>query len=416
MTSVVNNGTSTIRSRPILWARKKMIHLLQDIQFGRIDIIDALGHVRLGHNNDSKEKSIIVSIEIKNMSVYSDFIFGGTIGAIESYSNNLWTTSDLVGLLRILLKNRHIIDHIDSNLSFFKQWLEKLNHAFKKNSVDGSKKNILKHYDLSNDFFNCFLDANKMYSSALYMEDEDSINDLNNASERKLDRIINEINLSKNSHLLEIGTGWGGFAIQVAKKTGCRVTTTTISNEQFNSARERIKEAGFNNQITVLNEDYRKLSGNFDALVSIEMIEAVGHQYINTYFEKCSNLLKKNAKAVIQAITIEDHRYEYSLKSVDFIKKYIFPGSFIPSNSVMVESAGKHRLRLINLMDFGKSYAKTLHAWRHNFHHQQSSIIELGFTQEFLRMWDFYFAYCEAGFLERSTSVSQLTFEKTNLN
>jgi cyclopropane-fatty-acyl-phospholipid synthase len=249
-----------------------------------------------------------------------------------------------------------------------------------------------------------------MYSSAIYANENES---LEIASERKLQRICQKLDLKPSDHLVEIGTGWGGMALYAAKHFGCKVTTTTISREQHALASERIQAAGLNDNVTLLLNDYRDLNGHYDKLVSIEMIEAIGHQYLDTYMAKCASLLKPNGLALIQAITIEDSRYEQALKSVDFIKRYVFPGSFIPCVSVMVNSAANAgALRLINLEDIGPSYALTLREWRHRFMNRLDEVRSLGYDERFVRMWEFYLAYCEGGFMERSIGDVQLLFAR----
>jgi len=279
-------------------------------------------------------------------------------------------------------------------------------HALQRNTRTGSRRNIAAHYDLGNDFFRLFLDENLMYSAAMFASPADT---LEQASERKLRRICEKLDLRESDHLLEIGTGWGGMALFAAREYGCRVTTTTISAKQHALASERVREAGLGERITLLRSDYRDLEGRFDKLVSIEMVEAVGHQYLDGYFEKCASLLAPGGLALVQAITIEDHRYRQALESVDFIKRHIFPGSFIPCASVLVESAARAgRLRLLNLEDFGDSYALTIRHWRQRFHAQREQARALGLDERFLRLWDFYLCYCEGGFLEHAISDAQL--------
>jgi len=253
-----------------------------------------------------------------------------------------------------------------------------------------------------------------MYSSALWESEDDT---LEVASTRKLNRICQWLDLRPGDSVLEIGTGWGGFAVHAARYFGCHVTTTTISREQFALASERVAEAGLEDRVTLLLEDYRDLRGTYDKVVSIEMIEAIGAKYQETYFAKIRSVLRPGGRALIQAITIEDDRYAQALRSVDFIKRHIFPGSFIPSVQGML--AAKTRatdLALVRFEDFGQSYARTLHAWRERF---MASLVEVrgqGFDQRFIRMWEFYLAYCEGGFIERSIGVAHLLFEKPRLS
>ena len=249
-----------------------------------------------------------------------------------------------------------------------------------------------------------------MYSSALYAGDDD---DLETASTRKLDRICQKLRLQPGDRVIEIGTGWGGFAVHAARHYGCHVTTTTISREQHALAASRVAEAGLQDRVSLLLEDYRDLQGTYDKLVSIEMIEAIGAQYLDTYFGKLASLLKPDGLALVQAITIEDHRYKQALDSVDFIKRYVFPGSFIPSIAAILEAKTRSSdLALTHLEDFGSSYARTLHAWRQRFMARLPEVRAQGFDERFIHMWEFYLAYCEGGFLERSIGVAQLLMAK----
>ena len=249
-----------------------------------------------------------------------------------------------------------------------------------------------------------------MYSSAIYKSADDS---LEQASELKLKTICEKLDLKPEDNLIEIGTGWGGLAVYAAKNYGCHVTTTTISEEQYQYAKQLVADNNLNDKVTLLKQDYRNLSGTYNKLVSIEMIEAVGHHYLSTYLKKCNDLLSDDGLALIQAITIEDHRYQQALKSVDFIKKYIFPGSFIPSVSEILRvNTESTKMKLFNMEDFGISYAHTLHAWKKGFNKQINTVEELGYDQQFQRMWNFYLSYCEGGFIERSISVVHLLFTK----
>jgi cyclopropane-fatty-acyl-phospholipid synthase len=284
-------------------------------------------------------------------------------------------------------------------------------HSLRRNTRRGSRENIAAHYDLGNDLFRLFLDDNLMYSSAIFTAADDT---LETASLRKLDRICQKLELKPSDHLVEIGTGWGGMALHAARHYGCRVTTTTISKEQHTLASERVAAAGLGDRVTVLLQDYRDLAGSYDKLVSIEMIEAIGPQYLDTYFEKCAALLKPDGLALVQAITIEDHRYEQALASVDFIQRHIFPGSFIPCVTAMTGSAARAgELRLLNLEDIGPSYARTLNHWRCRFFANIEQVRALGYDDRFVRMWEFYLCYCEGGFLERSISDVHLLFARS---
>jgi cyclopropane-fatty-acyl-phospholipid synthase len=286
----------------------------------------------------------------------------------------------------------------------------RLLHALNRNSRQGSRKNIAAHYDLGNDFFSTFLDPTMMYSCAIFEKPETGLHE---ASIAKIDRICRKLDLQPSDHLLEIGTGWGGFALHAAKVYGCQVTTTTISRNQYDIAVSRIRQAGLENRITVLLKDYRDLEGTYDKLVSIEMIEAVGHQYLDQYMNKCAELLKENGSMLIQAITINDWIYEKSLRTPDFIKRYIFPGSFIPSISAITHSMKKATdLRLFHLEDITPHYAETLARWRDAFHQNIQTIRAQGFNRVFERMWEWYLCYCEGGFEERALGCAQLLFTK----
>jgi cyclopropane-fatty-acyl-phospholipid synthase len=351
-----------------------------------------------------------VSIRVKSDRFYCMVVTGGANGAAEAYMEGLWETSDLVTLVRFLLANRAQLDAMESGVSAVLGTVSRGWHALNRNTVAGSKRNIAAHYDLGNEFFRLFLDERLMYSSAIYPTSKETLAE---ASELKLQRICRKLDLQPDDHLLEIGTGWGGMAIYAAQKYGCRVTTTTISKEQFNEASARVAAAGLQDRITLLLEDYRDLKGQYDKLVSIEMVEAVGHQYLDTYFAQISHLLKPEGLAVIQAITIDDQRYVTALKEVDFIKRFIFPGSFIPCVTVLANSGAKAGLRVFNLEDIGPSYALTLRDWRQRFMTRLDEVRAQGFDERFIRMWEFYLCYCEGGFRERAISTVQLIFTRS---
>ncbi len=302
-----------------------------------------------------------------------------------------------------------MLDKINQNvISQASQLVLKAWYKTRKNSLSGSRKNIAEHYDLSNDFFKLFLDSSMMYSSAVYKHKDMTLEE---ASDYKKELICQKLQLKPMDHLVEIGSGWGGFAIYAAQHYGCKVTTITISQAQYDEATKRIADAGLSHRVNVQLKDYRLLEGKFDKLVSIEMIEAVGEQYLSTYFNKCRSLLKPNGLGLIQAITIEDARYKKALNTVDYIKRYIFPGSFIPCISVLTQAASEQQLRLKHLEDIGLSYAETIHQWRERFLNAKEQVLALGFDENFIRMWDFYLCYCEGGFKEGVISDVHLLFE-----
>ena len=349
------------------------------------------------------------TIDIHNKDLIELIFKNGVLGVAEGYIRGYWSSEQLVELIQILARNRHVLDKINQNfISQASQMILKAWYKTRKNSLTGSRKNIAEHYDLSNDFFKLFLDSSMMYSSAVYKNKDMT---LEQASDYKKELICQKLQLKPMDHLVEIGSGWGGFAIYAAQHYGCKVTTITISQAQFDEATQRIAAAGLSHRVEVQLKDYRLLDGQFDKLVSIEMIEAVGEQYLSTYFNKCRSLLKPNGLGLIQAITIEDARYKKALNTVDYIKRYIFPGSFIPCISVLTQAASEQGLRLKHLEDIGLSYAETIHQWRERFLDAKSQVLALGFDENFIRMWDFYLCYCEGGFKEGVISDVHLLFE-----
>jgi cyclopropane-fatty-acyl-phospholipid synthase len=400
--------TVTIEAAAQGFFKRTLINTLRNLQECELTFIEGSRTFKLG--TTSGIDVLRTTIRVNDPEVYRSIGLGGSNGVAESFMRGEWQCEDLVTLVRIFVRNRDLLDRMDSGIArAIGGTLARCIHFFRRNTKTGSAKNIAAHYDLGNDLFRLFLDSNLMYSSAIYVSAEDT---LDAAATRKLDRICQKLDLRAHHRIIEIGTGWGGFALYAAKTYGCHVTTTTISKEQFDLATQRIAQAGLQDKITVLLQDYRELEGQFDRLVSIEMIEAIGHQYLETYFAKVSTLLKSDGMALIQAITIEDHRYVRALKDVDFIKRYIFPGSFIPSISAMLGAAAKQNIKLINLEDIGNSYALTLRAWRDRFVSSIAKVRALGYDEAFCRMWFFYLAYCEGGFLERSISDVQILLAK----
>jgi cyclopropane-fatty-acyl-phospholipid synthase len=415
----MNSATSVIETRiapgstikPRLLdglAKKILLDRLKQITDGQLIILEHGEQHRFG--SQTSRCSLNITIVVKNAHFYSDIVFGGSIGAGEAYMADYWETDDLTGLIRLFVMNRHVLDVVDGGLSRLTIPLQKVLHWLNRNTQTGSRKNIAAHYDLGNEFFSMMLDRTMMYSSAVFSDQDMS---LYKAQIKRLDMICQKLDLHETDHLLEIGTGWGGLSIHAAKYYGCQVTTTTISREQYELACKRVETEGLSDRITVLFEDYRDLQGQYDKLVSVEMIEAVGHQYYDTYFKKCSDLLKPDGMMLIQAITIADQNYEAAKNSVDFIQRYIFPGSCIPSNTAMLSSVTRSSdLRLNNLIDIGPHYATTLKKWRENIHRNIETVRSLGYSDEFLRMWEFYLCYCEGGFIERAISDVHMLFVK----
>jgi cyclopropane-fatty-acyl-phospholipid synthase len=357
-------------------------------------------------------RDLNVHLTIHRSSFYSRTLFGGSIGNAESYIDADWDTPELTDLVRLFVLNRDLLMGIDSGIGSLLQPVQKIFHGLRSNTIDGSRENIRSHYDIGNDFFKLFLDETMMYSCGLY---ENKNSTLKEASELKIATLCKKLELRPEDHLVEIGTGWGSLAIYAAKTYGCKVTTTTISTEQFNYAVEKVKEAGLENKITILFEDYRKLTGVYDKLVSVEMIEAVGLDFLDTYFEKCSSLLKPEGIMVLQAITIRDQYYDNAKKSVDFIQRHIFPGTGIPSVSAMMSSVkNKTDFVLIEQKDFAEDYAQTLKDWSVRLTEKKQEITKLGYPDFLYRLWQYYFSYCEGGFRERAIGLSQLTLTKPN--
>ncbi len=359
---------------------------------------------------DTNDQELRVELRVHNLEAYSQIVLGGSIGAAEAFMDRHWTSSDLTTLVRILVRNQHVLENMEGGFSKIGGYLHKFIHLIRRNNKHGSKRNIAAHYDLGNDFYKLFLDDTMMYSSALFRSDSDSLLD---ASTAKLDLICQKLQLNENDHVIEIGTGWGGFAIHAAQHYGCRVTTTTISQQQHDFAKEKIASLNLEDRITLLQEDYRDLEGRYTKLVSIEMIEAVGHQYYKQFFKKCSELLEDNGRMLIQAITINEQRYEEAKNEVDFIQRYIFPGGSLPSNTAIQNGITQHTdMRLVHMQEIGISYAKTLERWRETFLSKRNEVKEQGFSDTFVRMWEYYFCYCEGGFLERSIGCSHLVYNK----
>ncbi|KPN17338.1 cyclopropane-fatty-acyl-phospholipid synthase [Xanthomonas sp. Mitacek01] len=385
--------------------RGRLVAQFAQLRGGALQLEDAQGVEMFG---DPQVRP--VHARVRDGAFYRLVAANGSVGAGEAYMDGHWECDDLVGLVRLLVRNRDLLDGMETGVARVGGWAMRGWNALRRNTRDGSRRNIAAHYDLGNDFFSLFLSPDLMYSSALFERDEES---LEVASTRKLDRICELLALRPGDRVVEIGTGWGGFALHAARHYGCHVTTTTISREQHALASARIAQAGLQDRVTLLLQDYRDLEGTYDKLVSIEMIEAIGAQYLETYFGKLGSLLEPDGIALVQAITIEDHRYVQARDSVDFIKRFIFPGSFIPSITAMLQAkTAASDLQLLQQDDFGPSYARTLRIWRERFLAQLPEVRRQGFDQRFERMWEFYLAYCEGGFRERSIGVSHLVFGK----
>ena len=377
---------------------KEIVHRnLSGVSKGTLIITEGKQKYRFGFDS-----SLTAEITVNNRSFYSEVLLGGSIGASEAFIHKSWSSRNLTKVIQFMARNQSTMDKIEGPFKLLIAPFLRVLHSLNKNTLYGSKQNIAQHYDLSNNFFSLFLDQSMMYSSAIYSKKTDS---LEVAAEHKLNVICKKLQLNKSHRIIEIGSGWGGFAIFAAKNYGCHITTTTISREQYTFVRKKIKEQNLQNHIKVVFKDYRELTGKYDKLVSIEMIEAVGHQFYDTYFAKISKLLKDDGDGLIQAITIRDQRYKQALGTVDFIQKYIFPGSCIPSINAIQDSMTTSGDMVINdILDIGIHYARTLSVWRKRFITHSDEILELGFDEVFIRKWLFYFSYCEGGFLEKSIS------------
>ncbi len=383
--------------------KKRVLKTLESLQFGELALTDGEQNWQF---SGSRYLSLKADIEVLDEQFYPYLAFGGSVGAGEAYINGYWRSNNLTEVIRLFAVNQSVTDSVEGGLARFTAPLKRTFHWLNKNTQSGSKKNIVAHYDLGNDFFKAFLDPTMMYSAGIFYSNDES---MQQASINKLERICQRLRLNQHDSVIEIGTGWGSFAIYAAKNYGCHITTTTISEEQHQYAKQRIIEEGLSDKITLLKQDYRELNGKFDKLVSIEMIEAVGHHYFDTFFAKCSSLLKDHGEMLLQAITIADQRFESAKKDVDFIKRYIFPGCCIPSIDAISDSLRKSgNMRILNLEDIGVHYAKTLNAWRKKFFENIEQVKSLGYSDAFIRLWEFYLCYCEGGFEERVISDIQL--------
>ena len=389
-------------------SRRLVLDMLRKLRHGRITLVENEGTSAFG--GLSRVCSLEGSVRVHHPSFYTRVALGGTLGAAEAYMEGLWSSRDLTAVIRILLLNEPVFQTMETGWARLTTPLNRAYHFLRRNTPGGSRANILAHYDLGNDFYRLFLDETLTYSSGIFETEESSLAE---ASIAKYRRICEKLRLTADDHVVEIGTGWGGFALYAARQYGCRVTTTTISQAQYRLAAERIREAGLSDRITLLSEDYRNLAGRYDKLVSIEMIEAVGHQYLDTFFETCGRLLREDGIMAIQAITMRDQAFEDHKRTVDFIKRYIFPGSCIPSITAMTASLTRATdLRLFHLEDITPHYARTLQEWRERFFSNIDAVRAMGFPETFIRMWDYYLSYCEAGFAEHYIGNVQMVLTK----
>ncbi|MEJ5359290.1 MAG: cyclopropane-fatty-acyl-phospholipid synthase family protein [Desulfobacterales bacterium] len=390
------------------WARGRVLALLGRLERGRLVLEEG------GTTHAFGERSAAFPLEarlfVHHPRFYGDCLFGGTIGAGESYMAGCWSAEDPAAVVRVLVLNPEVFGGLDSGPARLFAPALKIAHWLNRNTRRGSRRNIVAHYDLGNEFYALFLDETLTYSCGIFENPESTLRE---ASIAKYERICRKLRLSPADRVLEIGSGWGGFAIHAASRFGCRVTTTTISDRQFELARRRIREAGLEGRIELLKRDYRDLTGRFDKLVSIEMIEAVGHDFLETFFRVAAERLEPDGMMLLQAITIRDQVFERHKRSVDFIKRYIFPGSCIPSIAAMAAAVARATdLKIVHLEDLTPHYVRTLRAWRENLLAHRAQVRALGFPESFLRMWEFYLAYCEGGFAERYLGDVQMLLAK----
>ena len=403
---VSKTSLSTTHNLTSALLRRGVLRQLSQLKSGHLVITENGERLIFGDSG----AGLVGEVQIHDTSVWGMIASNGSIGAGEAFIHGYWSSPDLTKVIRVLVSNMDVLDAMEGGLARLGRPLIRGLHWINRNTRKGSQKNIAAHYDLGNDMFEQFLDPTMMYSAAQFLTADDT---LEQAQLNKLQRICQKLDLKPADHLLEIGTGWGSMALYAAQHYGCKVTTTTLSKEQFDYTQTRIEALGLQEQVTLLLEDYRDLTGQYDKLVSIEMIEAVGHHFLPSYFKQCSHLLKPHGLMLLQAITIREQRYEQAKSSVDFIQRYIFPGGALPSVQKMLEIVGKDTdMNLMHMEDFGLHYAKTLRLWHENFRRAHGRLTELGYDEYFLRLWEFYLCYCEGGFLERSIGTAQLLLAK----
>jgi cyclopropane-fatty-acyl-phospholipid synthase len=387
------------------------LNVLSSLPHGQITIKERGSLVAVYGDASSDLKA---EVDIQSPVAYRHLLLGGSVASGETYTDGLWTTPNLTNVIRIFARNLPTLDKWEAKFKWFSLPAWKVKHFLNRNSQSQAKKNISAHYDLGNTLYTRFLDESMMYSSAIYPDPNTSLAE---AQQHKLKSICDKLQLTSHDHLLEIGTGWGGLAVYAAKHYGCKVTTTTISEEQYAHAKQWVEKEGLKQQVTLLKKDYRLLEGKYDKLVSIEMIEAVGKEYLDNFFAKCSSLLHRSGLMVLQAITIDDRRYDSYSRSVDFIQKHIFPGGFLPSQHVMNNTLKQHTDMMIrDLHDIGLDYAQTLRDWHTAFQSARDELEKHGYDDRFARMWQYYLNYCEGGFLERTISTVQLVLSKPGFN
>ena len=388
---------------------KIVIKQLDNIKYGNlILVLPNKKQYKFGNKNENKNY-----IYVKNNDFFKEIVFMGNIGLGESYMKNDWETPNLTSLLILLINNMKYLQKSGINKGSIMRIFNIVNHNLNNNTRKQSIKNIHSHYDLGNDFYKLFLDnETMMYSSAIFKTDDEK---LHQAQINKLNTLISLGELNSSDHILEIGSGWGGFAIQAAKTIGCKITTITISKEQFIFTKQKILDENIDHLVDIKLCDYRDISGSYDKIVSIEMLEAVGQKYYGTFFNKCNNLLKPHGKLILQVITIPDQRFQSYKKNPDWIQKHIFPGGILPSLYELTKAIkNSSELQVDQINNIGIHYSKTLHQWRFNFNQNKTSILNLGFNEIFLRKWNYYLSYCEAGFASKFINNLHIVIKKLN--
>lgn len=385
------------------WMRGVVLRRLGSLGGGTIVLEDDRGTSHFGERG-----GLLAKVRIARPRCYRRLLAGGDIGAALSYIDQDWECDDLVALFRLI--GRRADRSIGARGILLSTLRHRLLHLWRANTRRGSRRNIGAHYDLGNDFYRLWLDDTWSYSCGIFATPDATLQE---ASLEKFERVCRQLRLARGDHLLEIGTGWGGLALHAAAEYGCRVTTTTISRQQHEFATERIAAAGLTDRVRVLLRDYRDLAGSYDKLVSIEMIEAVGHRYLDGFFRQCSRLLAPGGRMLLQAIVMPERRYARYRASVDFIRHAVFPGGHLPSVAAMLESIGRSGpLQFVGAQDYAEHYALTLHHWRAAFRANLEAVRRLGYGEPFIRLWDYYLAYCEAAFAERQIGLLQMVFEQ----
>ena len=386
------------------YLQRRVLRWLETLRAGSLALRDGRREYHFGNPQSDVE----ATIHVHRPAFYRRVALGGEAGAAQALLDGDWSCSDLTALVRIFLRNEQTAGAIDRGTARLVQWLWRAAYRLRRNTRRGSARNIHDHYDLGNEFFALFLDDTLSYSCGWFDRPDGTLLE---ASLAKLERVCRKLDLRPDHHLLEIGSGWGGLAVYAAQQFGCRVTTTTISREQHHTAVERVRAAGLSDRVDVRLDDYRDLTGTYDKLVSIEMIEAVGPEYYRTFFRKCGELLRPDGVMLLQGIVMNERRYADYLRGTDFVRSFVFPGGTLPSVLTLgAAAAGASDLRLIDLDDMTPHYVQTLAAWRSRFLERLDDARSLGYPERFLRLWEFYLSYCEAAFAERRTQTVQMMF------